>query len=93
MDPATIRIFLKTSAPLSLIKIFQRKLISAGSISLDSTFIKCYIIQNCREKLPRVRPVSLGHEKLYQTYEAEPRAESQGQGEGEGKRKDDCGKR
>ncbi len=40
-----------------------------------------------------MRPVSLGHEKLYQAYEAEPRTESQGQGEGEGKGKDDCGKR
>ncbi len=32
------RIFLKTSAPLSLMKTFWMKLISAGSISLDSSF-------------------------------------------------------
>jgi hypothetical protein len=32
------RIFLKTSAPLSLIRAFQMRLILAGSISLDSTF-------------------------------------------------------
>jgi hypothetical protein len=31
-------IFLKTPAPLSLIKTFRMNLISAGSISLDSTF-------------------------------------------------------
>jgi hypothetical protein len=32
------RIFLKPSAPLSLIKTYRMSLISAGSISLDSTF-------------------------------------------------------
>ncbi len=34
------RIFLKTSAPLSFIKAFRMNIISAGSISLDSTFKK-----------------------------------------------------
>jgi hypothetical protein len=34
------RIFLKTSAPLSLKKGFQKNIISTGSISLDSTFKK-----------------------------------------------------
>ncbi len=33
-----VRIFLKISAPLSLINIFRMNLISAGSISLESTF-------------------------------------------------------
>ncbi len=37
------RIFLKTSAPLSLIKAFRVNLISAGSMSLDSTQ-NCYLV-------------------------------------------------
>jgi uncharacterized membrane protein len=36
------RIFLKASVPLSLIKAFQRNLIMAGSISLDSTFNRTF---------------------------------------------------
>jgi hypothetical protein len=32
------QIFLKTSSPLSLMTTYQMSLISAGSISLDSTF-------------------------------------------------------
>jgi hypothetical protein len=36
--------FLKTSAPLSLIKTFRMNLISAGSISLDSIFEGLFLI-------------------------------------------------
>jgi hypothetical protein len=45
--------FLKTSAPLSLIKVFRMNLISAGEILLDSTFIFGMekIIQNRRRQM------------------------------------------
>jgi hypothetical protein len=42
------RIFLETSAPLPLINIYRISLISAGSISLDSTF---------KEKFPEFLPL------------------------------------
>jgi hypothetical protein len=56
-------IFLNTSAPLSVIKAFRINLISAGSISLDSTFKarggQCTACTKCRNQgEPRaVKPV------------------------------------
>jgi hypothetical protein len=64
------RIFLKTSTPLSWIKIFRMNLISAGSILLDSTRIR----QN--DALPDSHRYGVGsgslflkHRKLYWTFQ------------------------
>jgi hypothetical protein len=52
------RIFLKISAPLSLINTNQMNLISAGSISLDSTF-KMYTLETGSHLLQMLHPPSM----------------------------------